>query len=128
MNKIFYGKFLALYNQIGLYDTEDSNSYPSWETGLELAVFGSKGVAVSAKGDTYVEITIYNDAAKIEDLLFYGKGQIGIGKKGLTVGNEIAASTGHLDWKEGSVLVEVYGNNRQNEASKIVFVLNKAGK
>jgi len=44
------GKLLALNNQIGLYDTEDSNSYPTWETGLELVVLLKKAYQFPQKG------------------------------------------------------------------------------
>lgn len=125
MTEIFKGTFFALYNQIGLYDTEDSNSYPSWETGLELVVFSKKGVSVSAKGDSDIAVRIYTETAKTNDLIFYGRGQILIGKKGITVGNESAASTSHINWAEGPVSIDIYGNGPQNESTEIIFVLKK---
>lgn len=125
MTEVFKGTFLALYNQIGLYDAEDNNSYPTWDSGLELVVFGNKGVTVSAKGDTYISVTLYTDNPETRNLFFYGNSQIMIGKKGLTVGNEIAASTSHIDWEEGLVSIDVYGNGPQNESTEIIFVLKK---
>lgn len=128
MKELLRGKYLALYNQVGLYDTQDSDSYPQWETGLELAVFGRKGVAVAAKGDTYVEVIIYAGKREIRDMRFYARGEILVGKKGLTVGNEIAGTSDHIDWKEGHTSVTVYGNGPQNEATTIVFILEEGDK
>lgn len=125
MKEIFRGKCLALYNQIGIYDTEDNDSYPQWETGLELVVFGAKGVAVSSKGDTYVDIIIYKGKEHIHDLLFYARGKITVGKEGLTVGNEIAGAVFQIDWNEGDVLISVYGDGPKNEATTLVFVLEE---
>jgi hypothetical protein len=120
---LFNGSFFALYSQIGLYDTEDTASYPEWETGLELVVFNKKGVAVSTKGDMYIKTTIYDHPIDTKDMLFYAQGQINVGKKGLTVGNEVAASTAQLDWKEGLISIEIYADRPQNEATAIVFIL-----
>lgn len=128
MKELLRGRYLALYNQVGLYDTEDSDSYPQWETGLELAVFGHKGVAVAAKGDNYVEVIIYTGKREIHDMNFYARGEIFVGKKGLTVGNEIAGTSDHIDWKEGLTFVTVYGNGPQNEATTIIFALEEKDK
>jgi len=126
MVEIVNGSFLALYSQIGLYDTEDRNSYPSWETGSELVVFGDKGVAVSTKGDTYISVIVCTEAPRTSDLVIYGQGRIKVGKKGLTVGNELAASTKQINWSEGPVSIEIFGNGQQDEATEIVFVINKS--
>jgi len=128
MKELFRGRYLALYNQVGLYDTEDSNSYPQWETGFELAVIGQKGIAVSAIGDTYVDVCIYTGQGEINNMNFYARGEIFVGKKGLSVGNEIAGTSDHIDWGEGLTLVSVYGNGPQNEATTIVFILDEGDK
>jgi hypothetical protein len=73
MTEIFKGTFFAVYNQIGLYDTEDCNSYPAWETGLELVVFGKKAISVSAKGDSDIAVKIYTETVKTSDLIFLWK-------------------------------------------------------
>ena len=127
MTEIFKGTFSALYSQIGLYDTEDRNSYPSWETGSELVVFGDKGVAVSTKGDTYISVIVCTEAPRTNDLVFYGHGKIKVGKKGLTVGNELAASTKQINWSEGPALIKIFGNEPLDEATEIIFVINKSG-
>lgn len=128
MKEVIRGRYLALYNQVGLYDTADSDSYPQWETGLELAVFGQKGVAIAVKGDTYVEVIIYTGKKEIQDMNYYGQGEILVGKKGLTVGNEIAGTSDHIDWKAGLTNVTIYGDGPQNEATTLVFILEEADK
>ena len=127
MGKLMKEKFYSLYNQIGLYDTEDQNSYPQWGDGLELVVFGKKGVAISVKGDIYVEVTIYSDSGGIDldGWLLYGKGYIHIGNKGVTVGNEASGNTKQIEWDQDSTLVKVYGNGEKFESTSIIIIMTR---
>jgi hypothetical protein len=93
--------------------------------GARTCCIWKKGVTVSAKGDSDIAVKIYTENVKTNDLIFYGSSQILIGEKGITLGNEIAASTSHIDWAEGPVIIDVYGNGAQNESTVIIFVLKK---
>lgn len=53
---LFGGVITAAYAQLGLYDAEDADSYPRWETGEEPILFGPKGVAVSVQLDAEVSV------------------------------------------------------------------------
>ncbi|MEN4013075.1 MAG: hypothetical protein ROW48_13650 [Bellilinea sp.] len=127
MEKIFDGNFLTLYSQIGLYDTEDPSSYPSWETGTEALVFSDKGVAVATKGDHLIHVLVFDNPIETGTLFFLGRGKRRVGNRGLTIGNEIAASSDHLDWNEGLTQVEIYGNSPNGEATEVIYVLKYLG-
>ncbi|MGB8214143.1 MAG: hypothetical protein WCE68_11340 [Anaerolineales bacterium] len=124
MGEVLYrGKALALYNQVMLIDAEDIDAYPQWSTGIENAILGPKGVAVSALGDTQVEIIIYKGNTVVESTL-YISGEIEIGKSGLIVGNEIAGTSERIPWPSGKAKIKVYANGPQNTATQIIFVLD----
>jgi hypothetical protein len=119
---IYSGKAIALYGQIALFDCEDKESYPQFETGFEKAVLGSKGVAVTALPDSFIDISVYDGDLKGEDV-FYLSGEIQVGKAGLFVGNEISAMIEKLNWPSGKTHITVYANGARNEATKVVFIL-----
>ncbi len=112
----------ALYGQVALIDAEDPNSYPQWETGEEALVFGPKGVAVAAKIDQLIEITLLQQAAPSVGVL-YGSGDILVGDRGLVIGNEVASTTKIVPWPAGRTNVKVFGNAPAGSATEITFVL-----
>jgi hypothetical protein len=124
MGEILYkGKALALYGQVALIDAEDTDAYPEWITGAEIAVFGPKGVAVSVLGDAQVEILVYKGTTEIKGVL-YKSGEIAIGGSGLIVGNEIAGTAERIPWPNGIARVQVYANGPKNKATQVIFVLD----
>jgi hypothetical protein len=121
MEEIMRANFYALHYQIHLLDAE-TNDYPEWITGDENAVMNSSGVAVATVGDTLVEVVIYQGEDSIEGYE-YITGMIDVGKKGLLIGNFVAASYQILPWPSGKTFVRVIANAPKDSATQIFFVL-----
>jgi hypothetical protein len=123
---LFSGGITAAYAQLGLYDAEDADSYPQWETGEEPILFGPKGVAVSVQLDAEVSVEVHT-ARPIRNRHLIGSGAIEIGADGLVVGNEVAGSYEELDFPPGRILVKVYGNSAADqEITSVDFLLTRA--
>jgi len=122
MGKLYSGTILSLYGQVGIWDVEDTTSYPQWVTGLENAVIGPKGIAIATKADTLVDITISTDTPPElpEPLL---QGYLFVGSKGLQVGNVPAAQIVTLDIQRGQIHVSVYANGFREEVTEISIFL-----
>ncbi len=121
MRKIFEGEFFTLYSQVALFDAEDHDSYPQWETGEENSVFGPKGVVVATQGDIKVDVAVYNGLGNPGGSLC-SSGEILVGEKGLIVGNEVAADTVKLNWPSGKTTVTVYVD-KLFQAKHVSFLL-----
>ncbi len=120
---LFSGDITAAYAQLGLYDAQDADSYPQWETGEEPILFGPKGVAVSVQLDAEVSVEVHT-ARPVRNRHLIGSGVIEVGGGGLVVGNEVAGSYEELDFPPGRIRVEVYGNSaKDQEITSIDFVL-----
>jgi len=122
MEEITRGTFLALYSQIALVDAESPDAYPEWVTGDEIAIMNSKGVAVSALGDTLVDVVVYEGEEGTEGTE-YLSGIIQVGNKGLLVGNEAAGNFSTFAWPPGRTMVRVYANGPKDNATRVTFVL-----
>jgi hypothetical protein len=126
MKVIYQGKSLAHYNQIALIDEEDKDSYPQWETSIEPAVFGPKGIAVGTVPDAWIEITISQRSCQEEKPacpIHVGSAVIEVGSKGLLVGNILSATFEVIPWNSGKTRVEVYTNGLENTATQVDFVV-----
>ncbi len=127
MQEIYKGKHLVQYSQVALFDAEDVDSYPQFETGEEPAILGDKGVAVATVNDTDVEITVYKGTAE-SGLVHILSGEIQVGNEGLIVGNETTADTAQVSYPPGKTSVSVYVNSQKpNEVTTVVFTLNSLG-
>jgi hypothetical protein len=82
----------------------------------------SHGVAVSALGDTMIDVVVYLGEENI-DGIEYISGILRIGNKGLILGNEAAGSFTTLAWPSGKTRLRVYANATKDNATKIIFVL-----
>ena len=119
---LFSGDITAAYAQLGLYDAEDAESYPQWETGEEPILFGPKGVAVSVQLDADVSVEVHT-TRPIRNRQLIGSGVIEIGANGLVVGNEVAGSYEELDFRPGRIRVEVYANSAADQEITSVDLL-----
>jgi hypothetical protein len=124
MTEILYtGRVFALHAQVALFDAEDDNSYPQWETGTEEAIFGPKGVAVATAADRDVEVTVQRGAKP--DGMPRISGEIEVGNQGLIVGNIVSGDFAQLEWSPGKVTVDVYTDKLPSEqVAHVVFVLS----
>jgi hypothetical protein len=121
MKEIIRGQFFALYSQIALVDFESSDVYPEWVTGDEPAVMNSKGVAVSALGDSMIEVIVYEGEEKIDGIEVIS-GVIHVETKGLLVGNEVAGNSVIFPWPAGRTMLRVFAKTLI-EAARITFIL-----
>lgn len=126
MQKIYKGEHLVQYSQVALFDAEDSNSYPIFETGEEAAILGAKGIAVATANDTEIEIVVYQGKTKSAPSEFQIlSGDIQVGKQGLIVGNETTADTAKISYPSGKTTVSVYVDSQSpSEVTSVVFVLD----
>ncbi len=123
---LFSGEITAAYAQLGLYDAEDTDSYPQWETGEERILFGAKGVAVSAQLDAEISVEVHT-VRPVRNQHLIGSGFIEIGAAGLIVGNEVAGTYEEIDFPAGRVRVEVYGNSTTDqEIISVDFLVSRA--
>lgn len=124
MPELFRGEILSLYSQVALFDFERKDSYPEWQTGEESFVYNQFGIAVATKCDTRIEVVVSTDV-----ITEYGNHlaefELEIGKNGILVGNVPAASLTHIDFPEGKAQVQVFTNGIRENATKVVFVLQK---
>jgi hypothetical protein len=125
MQQIHQKQVFALYAQIALFDAEDQDSYPQWETGTEEVIFGPKGVAVATAGDTYVDVVVYKGQGSPGGRLC-GSGEILVGKRGLLVGNVPAADITPLEWSSGKTSISVYVDDLA-QATQVMFLLDNLG-
>jgi hypothetical protein len=122
--EIYRGKHSVQYSQVALFDAEDVDSYPQFETGEEQAIFGKKGVVVSTANDKEVDITVCEEKSELE-LFHVLSGEILVGSQGLIVGNETTADTAQVPYTPGKVAVAVYVNAQEkSEVTSVVFVLS----
>ena len=88
MKEIHRDIYRCFYSHIALYDTEDVNSYPIFEVDEKQdVIFRSKGVAVTTNNDEDIEVIVYRSNKKPKES-YYLFGEIEVGNKGLTIGNE----------------------------------------
>jgi hypothetical protein len=129
MEELYKGKHSVQYSQVALFDAEDTNSYPQFETGEEAVIFGSKGVAVATANDTDVEIAVLKGEAHESDIVGFFlllSGEMQIGNQGLIVGNEITADTAEVAYPAGKASVSVYANaEASTEITGVLFILNR---
>lgn len=123
MNEIFRGSFLSLYAQIALFDAEDPDSYPQWETGEERIVFGKKGVAVATAGDVNVEVVVYNGKGGFTEEPTISQ-QIHIGNKGVFVGNVPSSDINKVALASGNHTISVYTDRESDAVTKVVFCID----
>lgn len=126
MQEIYRGQHSVQYSQIALFDAEDAESYPQFETGEESAVLGEKGVVITTANDTDVEVVVCQEKAdSTPDKFHILSGEIQIGSQGLIVGNETTADTAQVSYPAGKVSVSVYVNAQNStEVTSVLFVLN----
>ena len=126
MYKIYKGQHLVQYSQVALFDAEDSNSYPIFETGEEAAVLGDKGVTVATANDTEIEIVVYQGKMESAPSGFHIlSGEIQVGKQGLIIGNETTADTAQISYPSGKAAISVYVDSQSpSEVTSVVFVLD----
>ena len=126
MKEIINGEYFALFSQIVLIDVEATDAYPQWMTGEEIAVLHSKGVAVSALGDSLIHVIVYEGDELIGEIE-YISGVIDVGSKGLLVGNEAAGTSSVFPWPTGRTKIKVYANAPKDKATSIKFILQRLG-
>ncbi len=102
---IFSGMISAEYAQLGLFDAEDPNAYPEWETGEENVVFGPRGIAVSAAPSEDVWVVVHT-RGPVHETILAASGDIEVGDEGLIVGNQVAGTFSHLTSPAGRRSVE----------------------
>ncbi len=126
MQQLYRGQHSVQYSQIALFDAEDTESYPQFETGEEPAVLGEKGVVVTTANDTDVEVVLYQGKAdSTPDEFHILSGEIQVGSQGLIVGNETTADTAQVSYPSGKASVSVYVNaENPTEVTNVSFVLN----
>jgi hypothetical protein len=126
MQEIYKGRHSVQYSQVALFDAEDSNSYPIFETGEEAAILGAKGVAVATANDTEIDIVVYQGKTESAPSRFHIlSGEIQVGKQSLIVGNETTADTAQISYPSGKTTVSVYVDSQSpSEVTSVVFVLD----
>ena len=123
MQKIYSGKHLPIYAQIGLFDAEDPDAYPEWQTGDENVIIGAKGVAVATApttGQTYVDVEVYHGRNAAWSPMSAGEIQIGV--QGILVG-EAGCDYARIPWKAGKVLVCVYADGLRDAITHVIFAI-----
>jgi hypothetical protein len=132
---LFRAKVRSAHAQVGLWDAEDRDSYPQWESGEEAIVFGAKGVAVAVAPDAEVDVVVLSGPPVSEPHLaaadlpisypyLIDSGSLQVGNAGLTVGNEVAGDATPVNWPAGRVEVSVYSNFAAPESiTAVAFVL-----
>jgi hypothetical protein len=126
MQEIYKGRHSVQYSQVALFDAEDADAYPQFETGEEPALLGEKGVVVTTANDTDVEVVVYQGKSDSNpDEFHILSGEIQVGSQGLIVGNETTADTAQISYPSGKVSVSVYAD-AQNSANvtRVSFFLN----
>jgi hypothetical protein len=126
MQELYRGQHSVQYSQVALFDAEDVESYPQFQTGQEPAVLGNKGICVATANDTDVEIVIYQGKAELKSEGFeILSGEIQVGNQGLIVGNESTADTAQVSYPPGKTSVSAYVNAKvSSEVTSVVFVLD----
>lgn len=124
MPELFRGEILSLYSQVALVDYVKKNSYPEWQTGEETFVYSPFGIAVATKGDSRIEVIVSTGVTKEYGNLL-AEIELSIGKNGILVGNVPAACLTHIDFPEGKAHVQIFTNGIRENATKVVFVLQK---
>jgi hypothetical protein len=122
MEEIYGGKILAMYAQVALFDAEDGESYPQWETGDERVILGPKGIAVATAPDARIDVRAYSGDGnpggnKILSAV------IQVGNRGLLVGNVAAADITELPWPAGETSIDVYVTGLPDRVDSVMFVL-----
>ncbi len=130
MQEIYKGRHSVQYSQVALFDAEDTDSYPIFETGEEAAILGAKGVAVATANDREIEIVAYQGKTDPATSGFHIlSGEIQVGALGLIVGNEITADTAQISYPSGKTAVSVYVDSQSpSEVTSVVFVLDSLEK
>jgi hypothetical protein len=125
MKELYRGQMLADHYQVALFDAEDNESYPEWESDELRVIFGTKGVVVPMIDDD-VDVVVYEgEGIPDRKLQLYAEGIIFVGNEGLLVGNGIANDLEQLAVPSGKVRVSVYVDGVNAEATRVAFVIGK---
>jgi hypothetical protein len=121
MREVFRRTVYVMASQVGLYDVEEG-PYPSdWTSDDELAIFGPRGVAVSAPGDEEIEVAVFEGDGNLNGDLILST-EIQVGARGLYVGTVFMFE--ELPWPAGKTAVQVYTEGPRGRPTRVAFVLN----
>jgi hypothetical protein len=121
---LYEGKVFVLYSQVALFDAETQGAYPQWRAGKEIIVFGSRGVAVVAANDKYVNVVVCKGMGSPKYELCVS-GEIQVGNQGLTVGNVPASDLNRIPLESGRYSVVIYTDGIGIEANKVFFFIER---
>ena len=121
MTKLLDTKIYVQYSQLAILDAEDKSSYPQWETGEELIVFGEKGIIVATENDTKVNTIVSSNFPKTNGNLL-GSGIIQVGRKGMLVGNVVTNDLHSIECLSGKTRITIYVDN-PGKAQIVEFVI-----